>query len=107
MNETALVRRILNHYDKHPRIFLWRQNTGMAVMHGRPVFFGLPGQADISGVWRISLGSGPGRALFIECKSLRGTQSADQLRFEASVTRLGAIYILARSLADVTTVLGD
>jgi hypothetical protein len=60
------------------------------------VRFGLPGQADISGLLR------GGRRLEVECKSTRGVQSPEQRAFQARVEALGGLYLVAR---DVETTL--
>lgn len=96
MSEAAVQAAILNAYRGHPRICIWRQNTGAARIGSRFVRFGLPGQADLQGIIAPS-----GRALFIECKSARGVQSEVQRVFERFVVKHGAIYVLARTLRDV------
>lgn len=95
--------RILEAWGAHPRIRLWRQNTGFAVIKGRGVRFGTPGCADILGLIRPA-----GRFLAIECKAaVRGAQSEEQKTFQAMIEGWGGIYILARSLADVDAALAD
>jgi hypothetical protein len=59
------------------------------------VRFGVPGQADISGL----LSSG--RRVEIEVKSATGRQSPQQRAFEAMISKFGGLYILARSVEDV------
>lgn len=81
-----------------------------------PMKFGLKGSADILGIWQDPRANahdekgvwlGPvGRFLGIECKTVRGRQSPEQLAFEAMVKRMGGVYILARSVEDVTRVIG-
>lgn len=100
--EAETQREILAAYANHPRVVLWRQNTGAAAIGKRFVRFGLPGQADISGLIAPS-----GRALFIEVKSDTGKQSEVQRTFQRFVERSGAIYILARSVDDVRKAVGE
>ena len=101
--ESVVQGEILKAYQNHPNIKLWRQNVGAARMSGGAfVRFGLPGQADISGIIAPS-----GRALFIEVKSATGRQSPKQVVFQRFVERYGAVYVLARGLSDVQKVLSD
>lgn len=102
MLEAETQKAILDAYSGHPRIALWRQNTGAARIGNRFVRFGLKGAADLCGVI-----SPEGRALFIEVKSPTGKQSPEQHAFERLVTKHGALYVLARSLTDVTNALGE
>jgi len=99
--ESVVQGEILKRYANHPRVALWRQNTGAAKFGKSFVRFGLPGQADLSGVLSPS-----GRALFIECKSDTGKQSPQQKVFQRFVEKHGGIYVLARSLSDVEAALG-
>jgi hypothetical protein len=63
------------------------------------VRFGVPGQADISG---ILVG---GRRLEIEVKGPTGRMSDQQRKFRAMIECFGGLYILARSVDDVTQAL--
>lgn len=99
--ESVVQGAILKAYANHPRIVLWRQNTGAARIGKRFVRFGLPGQADLQGVIAPS-----GRALFIECKSARGVQSDAQKTFQRFVEKHGGLYVLARTLDEVVAALG-
>jgi len=85
-------------------VFVYRSNAGGAkeARTGRQLFFGLRGQADITGVLRRRR-DGVGVALYIEVKSETGRQREEQKTFEANIRRCGGIYILARSLEDVTS----
>lgn len=48
-----------------------------------------------------------GQTLFIETKRLHGgKQSEDQINFQIAAEKVGAIYILARSMEDVEAVIG-
>lgn len=98
MSETVILKDIL---VALPRDGLWyRRNTGAArdARTGRLVRFGLPGMADIGGIYR-------GRAVEIEVKTEKGKQSQPQRNWQAAVERAGGIYILARSVNDVMDVL--
>jgi hypothetical protein len=101
VKESVVQGEILRRYENHPRVALWRQNTGAAKFGKSFVRFGLPGQADLSGLLSPS-----GRGLFIECKSDRGKQSPQQEVFQRFVEKHGALYVLARTLKDVQVALG-
>ena len=58
------------------------------------VRYGVPGQADLSGILK------DGRRLEIETKSARGRQSQQQLAFERMITKFGGVYIVARSVEE-------
>lgn len=100
MTEAQIQHDILKAYGAHPRLRLWRQNTGAAMVNGRMVKFGLAGCPDILGIMSPS-----GRFIGIEVKSATGRQSEDQKRFERVFQSYGAVYILARAVADVSAVL--
>lgn len=73
----------------------WRMNTGALKTDAGFVRFGLPGQADISGIMDN------GRRLEIEVKSPSGRRSPAQDRYAAMIQKFGGLYILARSVDDV------
>ena len=98
--ESDLVRDILSAYDKHPRIVLWRANTGVARMRGFHVRFGKVGQGDITGITE------GGRRVEIECKLKKNAQREAQVEFADMIRRMGGIYVLAFSVEDVTAILG-
>lgn len=100
MLEAVLQRLILGQLHHVEGVWVWRQNVGAMRDHrGRLVRFGLPGQADISGL--VLQPSGRGVRLEIECKSDEGAQTPEQRVFEEQVRRFGGVYILARALEDV------
>ncbi len=101
-SEAALQAEILREFGGRPDLRIWRQNTGAArTALGALVRFGVPGQADISGL-RLP----HGQRIEIEVKSPKGRQSQQQRRYQAMIENCGGIYILARSLEDVREVLG-
>lgn len=108
--EREIVHAILKAWGATPHLRLWRANVGTGwFVNGKParktdegaypVKFGLPGQADLSGILAR------GRRLEIECKTERGKQSDDQIAFQAMIERFGGCYVLARSVADVDAAL--
>jgi hypothetical protein len=96
MTETALVNAILLEFGARHDLRLWRQNTGAArTQTGALVRFGIPGQADISGILS------DGRRIEIECKSTHGRLTKEQKAWRAMIERFGGLYVLARSVDDV------
>lgn len=81
---------------------IWRQNTGAALTKNGMVRFGVPGQADITGLLIPS-----GRRIEIEVKDAKGRQRESQKNFQAMIEKSGGIYILARSVEDVWEELKD
>ena len=98
--ESDLVRDVLEAYAVHPKIVLWRNNTGIARMRGFHVHFGKVGQGDITGL------NSDGVRIEIECKLRKNTQSEAQIAFADMIRRMGGIYVLAFSVEDVTSILG-
>ena len=95
MSETALMRDILVALPGPPVGIWWRQNVGVGVAPGKRVIrFGVPGMADIGGCYR-------GRHVEIEVKAPRGRQSDQQKLWAAAITKVGGIYVLARSVEQV------
>jgi hypothetical protein len=86
---------------------LWRANVGVARIGGprsaggRVVRFGLPGQADLTGI----LPSGV--RLEIEVKRPGCPQTPEQKAFQKMIEHFGGVYVLARSVQDVWTAIGS
>ncbi len=78
-----------------PELVLWRNNIGVAEMHGRKVRFGVggPGGADLIGIFR-------GRFVAVEIKTSTGRQNDDQRKFQALVERKNGVYVVLRSVDD-------
>ncbi len=100
--ERKIQTEILKTFGNLPWLRIWRNNTGVAQAGPRMIRFGLPGQADISGLMLPS-----GRRVEIEIKTATGRQSDDQKRFQAMIERFGGLYILARSVNDVHQALNE
>jgi hypothetical protein len=88
------------------RIWFERRNTRTMWEGKRPIFFGMPGTADIMATPVINVGEcGDGylapTVLWIECKSDTGKQSDDQKAFQAQVEAAGHSYLLAHSSDDL------
>lgn len=91
--QRVLLARLNALADEHGRLcWCWRANTGMARMGNRVVRFGLPGQADISGLLRT------GRRLEVEVKTRTGKQTPEQAAFQAQIFQYGGLYLLARDI---------
>lgn len=103
MKEGDIVKAILDAYAGHPRIRLWRQNTGVARVRGSHVRFGVPGAGDITGI----ILDGGGRRIEIECKQPKAKQRAAQVEFADMIRRHGGLYILAYSVDDVKAILNE
>ena len=95
MTEHDVLNAIIRAYGTRTDCRVWRQNTGAARYGQQVVRFGVPGQADLTGLLA------DGRRLEIEVKSSTGRQSPAQAAYQAMIERFGGIYILARSVADV------
>ena len=101
-SETQIQNAILREFGTRPDLRLWRANTGVARFGKRVVAFGVPGQADLSGLFLPD-----GRRLEIEVKSPTGRQSREQRDFQAMIEKFNGVYILARSVADVAAVIPE
>ena len=95
------MRSILVAVSALPNALFWRQNVGVgASFGGRVMRFGVPGMADIGGVFR-------GRHVEIEVKASSGRQSKQQRRWQRAVERAGGVYVLARTPDEALSALAD
>lgn len=95
MTEKQVQNAILREFGTRPDLRIWRANCGVARIGRRTVRFGIPGQADLTGI------APDGRRLEIEVKSEDGRLSEDQQRFREMILRFNGIHIVARSIHDV------
>ncbi len=95
VTEKQLQNAILRAFGTRSDMRLWRANTGVAHFGRRFIQFGIPGQADLTGILPN------GRRLEIEVKAAAGRQTPAQLVFQAMIERFGGVYVLARSVDDV------
>ena len=100
MTEKQIQNSIIREFGTKGWLRIWRANVGVARINRRVVRFGIPGQADLTGILY------DGRKIEIEVKSATGRQSPDQKNFQAIIERFNGIYILARSISDVYEQLG-
>lgn len=110
MTEKAIQNAILRAFGTRADMRLWRANTGVAFAGSpsgagrRVVRFGVPGQADLTGILPGGL------RLEIEVKRdgpRPGQLSPAQENYRAMIERFGGVYVLARSVEDVWTALGE
>ena len=95
MNERQIMNSIFRDFGTKPSLRIWRQNCGVARIGTRVIRFGIPGQADLTGILP------DGRRLEIEVKSPTGRQTPEQVAFQNMIEKFHGIYILARSTDDV------
>ena len=93
--EKQIQNDILRAFGTLPQLRIWRANVGVARIDGRIVRFGVPGQADLTGILP------DGRRLEIEVKSATGRQTPDQQAFGRMIERFNGVYILARCPDDI------
>lgn len=98
MSEKKIQNEILRTYGTRADMLLIRMNAGVAQYADpkRFVRFAPKGYPDIQGILQ------GGKTIYIECKSKTGRQTPEQAAFQRTVEALGAIYVLARSVSDVT-----
>lgn len=101
MKEKELQNAILRTFGTIPRLRIWRANTGVARIAKRVVRFGIPGQADLTGILP------DGRRLEVEVKSPTGRQTRCQRSFQRMIEKFNGVYVLARSVEDVWNALRD
>lgn len=107
MKEKAVQNAILREFGTRRDMRLWRANVGVARIGGprsaggRIVRFGLPGQADLTGILPGGL------RLEIEVKGAAGRQTEEQRAFQRMIERFGGVYVLARSVQDVWQAIGS
>lgn len=95
MREQDIQNEIIRTFGTRPDMRIWRNNAG-AMRAGRSfIRFGVPGQADLTGILHN------GQRLEIEVKTDTGRQSKEQQQYQRIIERFGGIYILARSVEDV------
>jgi len=100
MLETEIQTKILN-YLRSKDMLCFRVNNGGiydAKLHAYRRSVSLKGVPDILGCLR-------GKMLGIEVKTPKGKQSVEQVMFQKRLEAEGGIYILARSIEDVSRLL--
>jgi nicotinamide mononucleotide adenylyltransferase len=104
MSEAAIQQQIRLALGQRDDVMLIRINVGkFRPLHGdqnRVIVSAPSGTPDLLGVW-------DGKALAIEVKKTKGQQSYEQKMFQRAWESRGGIYVLARSVEDVTRRIGD
>lgn len=100
MTEKQIQNQILRTFGTRSDMRLWRANVGAARFGRQTVRFGIPGQADLTGILPSGL------RLEIEVKSASGVQTAEQRAYQSIIERFGGVYVLARSVDDVWAAIG-
>lgn len=99
--EKQIQNAILRTFGTRRDMRLWRANVGAARFGRHVVRFGVPGQADLTGILP------GGIRLEIEVKAPNGRQSREQQAFQRMIERFGGVYVLARSVEDVWRAIGE
>lgn len=97
---TQLVNGCLLEISKLPWVRVWKNHRGQAqTIRGQWMNFGIPGQADITGIVKNER-TGHGIRTEIECKTGTGRQEPDQINFERMILKMGGQYRVAKSVDD-------
>jgi penicillin-binding protein-related factor A (putative recombinase) len=101
MTEAQLTHQIINALNRFPGVMVWRANTGAIKIDRRFVRFGVPGQADITGVYH-------GRRVEIEVKKpgKLSTLTDNQRAFLESIKAHGGVVAVVTSLDEAMDALG-
>lgn len=98
--ESVIQRAILDALAWRNDVVVWRSNAGAVKTERSFVRFGIPGQADISGVIKPW-----GTRLEIEVKRPKGRLSEHQKVFRDRMLEAGAVYFVATSSDECLTLL--
>lgn len=110
--ERAIKAQCLELLALYPSIRAWNQPAGVGrSFDGRRVIrYGVPGQADISGIIASDSRSlSAGKRLEVEVKTATGRLTEAQEAFQAMITGMGGLYLVVRSpqeLADALKAAG-
>ena len=97
LKERDIQAAIINYLSLFDHVRVFRINVGAVKFQDRFVRFGPKGMSDLIGIVQPS-----GRFLAIEVKTPTGKQTDHQAAFQRTITEMGGIYVLARSIDDVT-----
>jgi hypothetical protein len=96
MSETDLVRGLLGALAMEPGVIAWRNNSGVARVHGSTVRYGLGvGSPDI-----ICCVAPYGRLVGLEAKAGRGKQEPEQKIWQAAIEEHGGYYDVVRTILE-------
>lgn len=98
-----LLDEILLAVGSMPEVRLWPRHVGCArhLHTGGIIRYGVVGESDLDGILQ------GGRRLAIEVKSGRGRLSKEQMRWRDMLIKYNALYIEARSVAQVLKEIND
>lgn len=117
MSEAPVQREVLLKWGSHPKVRLWRANSGKGLVptsNGglRPIRMNVNGCPDAIGWTSIPVATLVEMGLIevavftgIEFKSATGERNPDQIAFADKLEAMGGLPILARTIADVDRVL--
>lgn len=103
LRERDVLREIHRAIGSLPGVRLWRANAGVAKFGRRVVRFGVPGQADLTGI--VNSGTLRGVRIEVECKRPGGRVSPEQAAFARMIDVMGGIHVVATRPDDVLRVL--
>lgn len=96
---TALIKEILEFYQDHETVILWKNQSGVAFRGKYLVGLAPKGSPDIVGLTTL------GKFVGIEVKTGNAKLNKDQKEFRDRIEELGGIYGVARSLNDVILII--
>lgn len=100
-SESRILAAVLAAVSRLPGAMVWRNNSGLLfTCRGARVRASVSGAPDVLGVYQ-------GRAIGIETKTARGSQSASQKRFQEAFERAGGLYVVARSPEEAISALSN
>jgi hypothetical protein len=118
LREAVLQADILLKWGAHPRVRLWRTNAGAAWIRTtggtgyRPIKMNPTGSTDLTGVVKLNncinisgVASPVAAFVGIEVKRPGGVVTPEQLRWRDMLLAMGAVYVLAYTMADADAVL--
>jgi len=99
MSESSELNSSIIQYLTYRGYFVWRENSGAYLAHGRMIRYGYPGIPDIIGMSPV------GQFIGIETK-IDDKISDSQLLFHQAVRGHGGLIVVPRSLEEVKDKLG-
>lgn len=97
-SEHAIQQAILSALGRRRDVRVWRANSGMAFGKARAVRFGVPGQADVSGILA------GGCRLELEVKRPGEKPTAQQVLFGEMIRRFGGVWAVVYSVEEAIAI---
>jgi hypothetical protein len=103
VTEQELTKAIIDRLKLNPDCWVFRANVGVGRSGGRFVRFGLPGQADISGILR------GGKRLELEVKLPEGKHKVtpEQQAFGEAILAHGGVWAVVKSVEEAVSVIQE